>query len=221
MQSLRDTGIRGWILCRTDDGVNGLGDGWYTPCTEEGLVEPRHPSTKLTYAELELLPDDGLRHEIIDGEHYVTASPLTRHQRISRRLLVAIQSYLDAHPLGEVFHAPVDVVMSFHDVVVPDLIYVSAARAGLVTAKNLQGAPDLVIEILSPSTRAQDERLKRDLYERAGVEEYWLVDPDRNTVTILRRRGPHFLPPKTFETGSIVSTPLLPGFELPLERALS
>lgn len=94
-------------------------------------MEPRPPSTRLTYADLELLPDDGLRHEIIDGEPYVTASPVTRHQRISARLLVAFQSYLDAHPLGEVFHAPCDVVMSFHDVVVPDLIYVSRSRAHL------------------------------------------------------------------------------------------
>jgi Uma2 family endonuclease len=144
-------------------------------------VEPRHPSTRFSYADLELLPDDDLRHEIIDGEHYVTASPVTRHQRISRRLLVAIQSHLDANPMGEGFQAPFDVVMSFHDVVVPDLIYVSATRAELVTAKNLQGAPDLVIEILSPGTRRLDERLKR----------------------------------------AVVTTPLLPGFELPLEGILS
>jgi Uma2 family endonuclease len=184
-------------------------------------VEPKHPSTRLTYADLELLPDDGLRHEIIDGEPYVTASPVTRHQRISARLLVAFQSYLDAHPLGELFHAPFDVVMSFHDVVVPDLIYVSHSRAHLVTAKNLQGAPDLVIEILSPSTRPRDEHLKRDLYERAGVEEYWLVDPDRNTLTIYRREGSRFLPPETFESDAIISTSLLPGIELPLKRVLS
>jgi Uma2 family endonuclease len=184
-------------------------------------VEPRHPSTRLTTADLEQLPDDGLRHEIIHGDHYVTASPVTRHQRISGRLLVALQSYLDAHPSGEVFHAPFDVVMSFHDVVVPDLIYVSHSRAHLVTTKNLQGAPDLVIEILSPSTRPRDEHLKRDLYERVGVEEYWLVDPDHNVVTIYRREGSRFLPPETFEANAVVSTPLLPGFELPLDRVLS
>jgi Uma2 family endonuclease len=184
-------------------------------------VEPRHPSTRLTYADLELMPDDGLRHEIIGGEHYVTASPVTRHQRISRRLFVALQTLIDAHPLGEVFYAPFDVVMSFHDVVVPDLIYVSHARAHLVTAKNLQGSPDLMIEILSPSTRPRDERLKRDLYERMGVEEYWLVDPDRNAVTIYRKQGASFLPPETFDTGAIVSTPLLPGFELPLAPVFS
>ena len=177
-------------------------------------MEPRHPSTRFSYADLELLPEDGLRHEIIDGEHFVSASPVTRHQRISRRLLVAFQSFLDAHPLGEVFHAPFDVVMSYHDVVVPDLIYISQSRAHQLTSKNLQGAPDLAIEILSPSTRRLDERLKRDLYERAGVEEYWLVDPDRNIVRVYRREGVRFLPPETLDGGTVVTTPLLPGFEL-------
>jgi Uma2 family endonuclease len=180
-------------------------------------VDSRHPSTKLTYADLELLPDDDLRHEIIGGDHYVTASPATRHQRISRRLLFAIQAYLEANPIGEVFHAPVDVVMSFHDVVVPDLIFVSHARSHLVTTKNLQGAPDLAIEILSPSTRPRDEGLKRDLYERVGVEEYWLVDPGRNTLTAFRRQGTRFLPPQTFAPPATLTTPLLPGFELPLD----
>ena len=179
-------------------------------------MERRHPSTRLTYADLELLPDDGLRHEIIDGEHYVTASPVTQHQRISRRLVVAFQSYLDAQPLGEVFYAPFDVVMSFHDVVVPDVIYVSHSRADLVTTKNLQGAPDLVIEILSPSTRRRDEQLKRDLYERVGVGEYWIVDPDSNVLLVYRRQGAHFLRPDTFNASAMTETPLLPGFELPL-----
>ena len=134
-------------------------------------MEPGHFSTKLTYADYELLPDDDLRHEIIDGEHYVTASPVTRHQRISLKLLHLIQSYLETHPIGELFSAPFDVVLSFHDVVVPDLIYLSKVRAHLLTVKNLQGAPDLAVEILSPGTKPRDERLKRDLYERAGVSD--------------------------------------------------
>jgi Uma2 family endonuclease len=184
-------------------------------------VEPGHSSTKLTYADYELFPDDDLRHEIIDGEHFVTASPITRHQRISLSLLHLIQSYLDTHPIGELFSAPFDVVLSFHDVVVPDLIYLSKSRAQLLTVKNLQGAPDLVVEILSPSTRPRDERLKRDLYERVGVAEYWLVDPERDLVTIYRRGAAGFLPPVRFEKDTAVTTPLLPDFELPLARVLA
>ena len=114
-------------------------------------MEPGHSSTKLTYADYELFPDDDLRHEIIDGEHYVTASPITRHQRISLSLLHLIQSHLDTHPIGELFSAPFDVVLSFHDVVVPDLIYLSKARAQLLTEKNLQGAPDLWLKSFHPA----------------------------------------------------------------------
>ena len=116
------------------------------------------------------LPGDGLRHEIIDGEHYVTPSPVTRHQRISRNLLHLIQTYLDTHPIGEILAAPFDALLSEFDIVVPDVLYLSRERARFLTEKNLQGPPDLVIEILSPGTRSRDERLKRNLYERVGVE---------------------------------------------------
>jgi Uma2 family endonuclease len=186
---------------------------------QEVAVEPGHSSTKLTYADYEMFPDDSLRHEIIDGEHYVTASPITRHQRISLSLLHVIQSHLDTHPIGELFSAPFDVVLSFTDVV-PDLIYLAQSRAHLLTAKNLQGAPNLVVEILSPSTRPRDERLKRDLYERVGVEEYWLVDPEPDVVTIYRRGAEGFESPIRVEKDGMVTTPLLPGFELPLDRVL-
>ena len=186
----------------------------------EVAVEPGHSPTKLTYADYELFPDDGLRHEIIDGEHYVTASPITRHQRISLNLLYLMRFYLETHPIGELFSAPFDVVLSFTDVVVPDLIYLSRARAHLLTPKNLQGAPDLVVEILSPSTWPRDERLKRDLYERVGVEEYWLVDPEQDVFTIYRRGAEGFAPPVRIEKRGTVTTPLLPGLALPLDRVL-
>ena len=184
-------------------------------------MERGHSSTKLTYADYVLFPDDGLRHEIIEGEHYVTPSPATQHQRISRELLHLIMSYLDTHPIGEVFCAPFDVLLSDTDIVVPDLVYVSRRRARLVTEKNLQGASDLVIEILSPSTRPRDERLKRDLYERAGVDEYWLVDPERDVVEVYRRGAGGFQPPLRYARPDVVTTPLLPGLHLPLDKILA
>src|SRR6266851_2430337 len=131
-------------------------------------------STKMTYEDLLLLPEDGLRHEIIDGEHYVSASPVTRHQRVSYRLLLAIGNYLEEHPVGEFFHAPLDIVFSRYDVVEPDLMFISNQRREIITAKNIQGSPDLLIEILSESNRKYDEVTKRALYERTGVGEYWL-----------------------------------------------
>jgi len=142
-------------------------------------VRPNHPGVKLTYDDFLLFPDDGMRHELIDGEHYVTPSPNTKHQRVSGNLYWLIRQYLEAHPIGEMFFAPFDVVLSRFDVVEPDLLYMSRKRAAQVlTAKNTQGAPELVIEIASSGTRKRDETVKRRLYERMEVSEYWVVDPD-------------------------------------------
>lgn len=183
-------------------------------------MEPGRSSTKLTYDDYLLFPDDGLRHEIIDGEHYVTAAPNTRHQRISHRLSHLLQTYLDAHAVGEVFAAPFDVVLSRFDVVEPDLIFLAHSRAHLLNEKNLQGAPDLAIEILSPSTRSRDERLKRDAYERTGVDEYWLIDPDEDAIVIYRRGRQGLDEPQRLlkSSGLTLTTPLLPGFELRLDE---
>lgn len=183
-------------------------------------MEPAHSRTKLTYADYLRLSDDHLRHEIIDGEHYVTPSPVTRHQRISVRLLYLLESYLRKHPTGEVFAAPFDVLLSVFDIVVPDLIYLSKERAHYLTEQNLQGPPDLAVEILSPSTKRRDQRLKRDLYERVGVREYWLVDPVKNVVTVYRRGAKRFEPPRDYWASerSTLTTELLPKLRIPLLR---
>src|SRR5678815_426852 len=139
-----------------------------------GSEEMKPTGVKLTWDDYVQFPDDGKRHELIDGEHYVTASPLRRHQAIVRELLVAIANYLSAHPIGEVFAAPFDVIVSRFDVVEPDLLYVSKERAPDVLKEWVRGAPDLVIEVASESTRKRDETIKRALYERAGVLEYWI-----------------------------------------------
>lgn len=188
---------------------------------KEIAVEPGHRSTKLTYTDYLALPDDGLRHEIIDGKHYVTPSPVTRHQRISLRLSHLIQNYLDAHPAGELFTAPFDVLLSNHDIVVPDLLYLSTARAHFLTSKNLQGPPDLVVEILSPGTRRRDQGLKRNRYERLGVEEYWLIDPDQDAVLVHRRGTSGFDHVVRLSRADVLTTPLLPRLELPLVRVFA
>ena len=188
---------------------------------EEAAVEREHSATKLTYADYVRFPDDGLRHEIIDGEHYVTPSPATQHQRIVRNLLYLIQSHLEMQPLGEVFCAPFDALLSEFDIVVPDLIYLSNERSQFLTSKNLQGPPDLVIEILSPSTRSRDKRLKHALYERVGVTEYWVVDPELDLVEVHRRAAERFAPAIRVNRPSVLTTPLLPGLELPLDRVLA
>jgi Uma2 family endonuclease len=176
---------------------------------------------KLTYDDFLLFPDDGKRHELIDGEHYVTPSPNTRHQRISGRLYLLIGNWLEEHRSGQVFYAPFDVVFSNFDVVEPDLLYMSNERAAeILTDKHVSGVPELVIEIASPGTRKRDETLKRRLYERTGVSEYWVVDPVVDTIRVFRRSGEGFDRPRELsaETGDILTTPLLQGLETALAR---
>ena len=179
------------------------------------------PVLKLTYDDFVQFPDDGKRHELIGGSHYVTPSPNTRHQVISGRLFALMWVYLDAHPIGQVFQAPYDVVFTDVDVVEPDLLYVSSGRtAHVITPMHARGAPDLVVEIASKGTRKRDETIKRRLYERDGVAEYWVVDPDIDVVRVYRREGGVFSRPieLTRRAGDVLMTPLLPGLELPLER---
>ena len=178
---------------------------------------------KLTYEDFLLFPDDGRRHELIDGEHYVTPSPNTRHQRLSLRMTKALLDYMDQHPVGELFVAPYDVVMSPFDVVEPDLLLISSDQAALLTDTHLRGAPALVIEILSPGTRRRDRQLKRDLYGRAGVREYWMVDPKAATITVSRRDAAGDFPLVATlhaSAGDSLTSPLLPGFVLPLPALL-
>ena len=180
------------------------------------------PAVKLTYDDFVHFPDDGKRHELIDGCHFVTPSPNTRHQVISGRLHGLIWAYLDATPIGHVLQAPWDVVFTDVDVVEPDLVYISNQRAAIITPAHARGAPDLVVEIASPGTRRRDETLKRRLYERDGVTEYWVVDGDLNRIRVYRRAGQLFGRPLdlTREAGDVLTSPLFPGLTLPLARVL-
>ncbi|MBV8199791.1 MAG: Uma2 family endonuclease [Acidobacteria bacterium] len=172
---------------------------------------------KLTYEDYAAIPDDGQRHEIIDGGHYVTPAPSLHHQRRSSDLHLILAPFVREHQLGEVLYAPADVCLSPHDIVQPDLFFVSTARLAILTDANVAGAPDLVIEILSDSTRRRDQTLKRDRYEQLGVNEYWLIDPRHQAVRIFRRnQHGRFDAPidLTAVGGDILTTPLLPGLEI-------
>jgi Uma2 family endonuclease len=176
-----------------------------------------HP-VKLTYDDYLSFPDDGKRHELIEGDHYVTPAPSTRHQNAAANLTGILRAHVRANALGLVLPAPFDVVLSDVDVVEPDLLFLSTARKHLLTEKNLQGAPDLAIEIVSEATRRSDEIVKRKLYEHFGVGEYWIVDPTLETVKIYRREDEAFGRPLelTREAGDTLSTPLLPGLVISL-----
>jgi Uma2 family endonuclease len=184
-------------------------------------VNPASPGQKLTYDDFLLFPDDGKRHELIDGEHCVAASPNLRHQRIVGNVFAAIDGWLQRHPVGRVYLSPVDVVLSKLDVVVPDLLYASNERlAQVATPQNLRGAPNLVAEIGSAGTRRRDETIKRALYERSGVDEYWVVDPEAEVVRVYRREAGRFRRATELsnDAGDVLTTPLLPGLELPLSQ---
>lgn len=184
-------------------------------------ARPANPGVKLTYEDFVLFPDDGKRHELIDGEHYVTPAPNIKHQAIAGNLHGLIWAYLQTRRIGRVFVAPLDMVFSNFDVVEPDLLYLSNARAAKVlTLKHAKGAPDLVVEIGSKGTRKRDETIKRRLYERFGVSEYWLVDPEIDTIKVYRRAGNRYerAAELSLENRDVLTTPLLPGLDLPLAK---
>ncbi len=129
-------------------------------------------------------PDDGNLYEVLDGELIMAAAPILRHQKILFRIAKEIDTFVVAKKLGEIYVAPVDVVIG-DDVVEPDIIFVSKERKSILKDERIVGAPDLVVEVLSLSTSARDLRYKWDLYARSGVREYWVVNPEAETVEVL------------------------------------
>jgi Uma2 family endonuclease len=141
---------------------------------------PPELERKLGYSDLVATPDDGKRYELVEGNLYVTPSPSPVHQRISRRLQRQLEDYFHDRSIGEVFNAPIDLILTNQDVLVPDLVVV--AKPQHITKRGIEGPPLLVVEILSPSTRKQDRGTKARRYAELGVEHYWIVDPARRHV---------------------------------------
>lgn len=135
-----------------------------------------------TVEDLFALPDDGKRYEIYGGEVYMVPPPSLGHQHVSRELEYALLRHIKAHDLGVLYHAPVALVLDETNYVEPDIIYVSREREAILTDRGIEGVPDLVVEILSPSTKRRDREIKRDIYARFGVAHYWLVDPQARTL---------------------------------------
>jgi Uma2 family endonuclease len=173
--------------------------------------------TKLTYDDYVAMPDDGRRHEIVDGDDSVLPWPSTPHQRVSLNLILALAPYVEKHG-GDLLYAPLDVILSPENVVQPDVVYVRPERAAIVEKPGIFGAPDLAVEILSESNRLHDVRRKKKLYERFGVREYWMVDPDRKTVTVLRLEGAAYVRAAELTAGvdESFSSPLFPGLTIAL-----
>ena len=172
------------------------------------------PERLLTYEDFLTLPDDGVRREIVEGEVLVTPSPNVRHQTLVLRLAYALENHLREHGGGRGFVSPLDVRLSEHDIVEPDVILVADDRVGIIKDKYLLGSPSLLIEVVSdPRT---DRVRKRDLYARAAVPEYWIVDPDADRVEVYRLEGSAYPKPTILEPGETLTTEMLPGLRIDL-----
>lgn len=170
----------------------------------------------LTYEDYCALPDDGRRYEVIEGELVVTPSPRRAHQRFSRNLLVVLHAHVREHDLGEVFDAPFDVILENTSIVVPDLLFVSRDRLSIVTERGVEGAPDMIVEILSSATARRDRVEKAQLYARHGVGHYWLADPVGRTLETFELTGGQYRLVVSLSGAALFEPPLFPGLTIPL-----
>jgi Uma2 family endonuclease len=175
-------------------------------------------STRLTYEELRQLPDDGKRYELIHGEVHVAPSPNTKHQLSLLHLTSSLDRCLSQNRIGVIFFAPLDVLLAADTVVQPDLIFISNARTGIILDNYIQGAPDLVVEILSPSTAAHDRATKLALYAEAGAPWVWFLDQQAKTVEVLKLEGRKYLVDTILAGHQVLASGLFPGWQLPLDE---
>jgi len=176
---------------------------------------------KFNYQDYLQLPEDK-RYEIIDGELFMVPSPNEAHQRILLTLTTILLNYVKKNKLGYVYCAPFDVLFSEEDIVQPDIIFVSNENRKIITKDNIQGTPDLLVEILSPGTSKRDLGIKKKLYAKNGVREYWIVDPEQETIEVLNLKEGAFLG-KNYNTGVVgqtsrLSSSVIQGFNIDIKE---
>jgi Uma2 family endonuclease len=175
----------------------------------------------LTYEDVRRTPEDGKRYELLEGQLVVTASPNTRHQGIVVRLLSMLLWPAEQHGYGCAFGAPVDVVLHETEaVVVPDLVFIAKDRLGIITEPAVRGAPDLVVEILSPSTGGRDLGVKLRLYAKHGVRWYWVIDPERQVIRVFEWRDGAYIEQAPRRPGDTLTSPLFPDVSAALTEVL-
>ena len=160
--------------------------------------------------------DDDSQYELIGGKLILVPSPRTIHQRISRKLSGFIGGFVDKNNLGELLCAPTDVLLSETEKPQPDILFISKERLDIITEMNIQGAPDLVVEILSPSTGKNDRVEKSRMYYKHGVKEYWIVDPDHKTIEVFIPAEKSWNLFQSYDDEDILTSPLLTGLEIQL-----
>ena len=181
------------------------------------IVDP-----KLTYKDLQAMPNDGKRYELIDGEVYMTPSPSRKHQEALGNIYAALRTFAKEREIGKVYFAPFDVVFDDRSVLQPDLLFVRKDRLTVIGDAHVEGAPDLVVEVLSPSTASYDRETKLQVYARAGVSEIWFVDPEKRSVEVLDlgADGRFVLTGDLSGEDAIVSA-VLPGLPLTLRQVFA
>jgi Uma2 family endonuclease len=177
-----------------------------------------------TYEDLLEIPED-IRCEILEGELIVNAPRTLRHQRVLMALATLISKHLNQSHAGILIVGPVDVVLTPHWVLTPDILYVRKERKSIITKTNISGAPDLTVEVLDDSTRERDEITKRQVYEGVGVAEYWIVDPVLESIKIYRRtdtgRYDRVVEMSTETPDATITSPLFPDLEISLAEVFA
>ena len=177
---------------------------------------------KFTYRDYRNLPEsERERFELLGGELVMVPAPVPYHQIVSRNLEQQLWDFVRRRQLGELLAAPCDVVLTEDVVVQPDLFFISKQRTRIIGDEGVHGAPDLVVEILSPSTAERDRTFKRTLYAKYGVREYWLVDPDSQTIEVFILGARGYRQAGLYEADEKLKSPLLPGLEISLEEVFT
>jgi Uma2 family endonuclease len=168
----------------------------------------------LTVDDYRAMPETGPRYQLIEGELITAPTPNRYHQDISRNLTFLLLKYLERRPVGKLYHAPFDVVLTEYNVFQPDILFITKDRLAILTEAGAEGAPDLVIEILSPRTAVIDKDTKRKVYAREGVEELWIIDPQQKTIAVFRLQEDPAEPASVHGLRDTFGSACLPGLKL-------
>lgn len=183
------------------------------------LMEPVRPANiPFTYEIYAAMPSDGRRWELIDGDFEVNPAPSTRHQTVSRRLQYELMTAIEIPGHGQVFNAPVDVILSNTNVIQPDLCIVGSDQEHIISERGIEGPPDIVVEILSPGTSTLDRRVKHALYARFGVGEYWVVEPTSGRIDVHHLESDQYAVVARLDRSSTLKTPRFPEVHVELYK---
>jgi Uma2 family endonuclease len=196
-----------------------------TPQLPEGITPADHvPGPRQgewTYSHYAALPDDGNRYEILDGVLYMAPSPFGPHQRIAVRLAYYFFLHIEEKGLGIIYPAPFDVILEPNVVVQPDMTVLMHSNIHVSVPSHMKGAPDLVVEILSPSTTRIDRQQKYQTYARTGVKEYWIIDPNAHTIEVFVLEGSVYQPGGVFGGTQIIQSKVIPNFPVQARQLFS